>query len=361
MIGERIVVVGSANLDLVVGVERHPTPGETLIGSDYELHPGGKGANQAVAAARLGGDVAFVGCVGDDEFGSSLGASLSDAGVDVAALKTVKRPSGVAFIQVDADGQNTIVVSPGANSALMPDAAEGALARGCAVLCLQLEVPLETVLAAANVARRSGAAVLLNLAPALRLSAEQLADVTHLLVNEHEAALLLETTSAGVLADPDGAARRLTSLAPNAVVTLGQRGAVWARRSGVGERATESGGAADGEGTGGAGGTGGAEGTVELAGGGTVVTGRQPAFKVDAVDTTAAGDAFAGALATRLALIAGGSPASPADDHYRQPVDDLAAAVRYASAAAALATTRRGAQPSLATAAEVEALLARAG
>lgn len=325
MVNRRVVVVGSANLDLVVRVERHPAPGETLIGSDYERHPGGKGANQAVAAARMGADVAFVGRVGADEFGALLTRSLSHAGVDVGGVHEVGRPTGVAFIQVDAAGENTIVVAPGANAELTPEAAASALAGGCSVLCLQLEVPLETVLAAARAGRAAGAKVLLNLAPAVALSAAQLADVTHLVVNEHEAGLLLGLPAARVSAEPEAAAARLTDLVPNAVVTLGERGAAWARRNG---EAVGAGRAGD-----------------ELTG--HELTGHVPAFAVEVVDTTAAGDAFVGALAARLSLAPNGSP------------DDLREAVRFASAAAALATTRRGAQPSLPPASEVEALLAR--
>ena len=189
------MVVGSANLDLVVTVDRHPAPGETLLGSDYERHPGGKGANQAVAAALSGAQVRFVGCVGRDEFAELLLASLTAAGVDTEAVERVERPTGVAFIQVDAEGENSIVVAPGANAELTPERAHRALAVDGSrpgarfdVLCLQLEIPLPSVLAAARAAREAGADVLLNLAPAMKLGAAELSDVTHLLVNAHEAA-----------------------------------------------------------------------------------------------------------------------------------------------------------------------------
>lgn len=325
-----MTVVGSANLDLVVRVERHPAPGETLLGSDYQRHAGGKGANQAVAAARLGAPVAFVGCVGGDEFGELLSASLTEAGVDVAAVEKVTRPTGVAFIQVDAKGENTIVVAPGANAELTPQRVTRALeasasspGAGFDVLCLQLEVPLASVLAAAKTARAAGALVLLNLAPPLPLDAEQLRDVTHLLVNEHEAASLLGSPSEQVALDPEAAAAELTSLVPNVVITLGEQGAAWAQR----------GDAASGE-----------TGVIEP-GRVRARTGRASAFAVAAVDTTAAGDAFAGALAARLRA---GTAAG-----------DLAGAVRYACAAAALATTRHGAQPSLPSEREVASLLER--
>jgi len=300
----RVVVVGSVNMDLVVRVERHPRPGETVLGRGHASHPGGKGANQAVAAARLGAAAHMVACVGDDDEGRALLAALRQAGVDVSQVRVGARPTGVAFIQVDDAGQNSIVVSPGANAEVSAEDVAALDLAGAAVVMLQLEVPLDTVLAAARAARRAGAAALLNVAPAQPLTAAQLADVTHLLVNEHEAAVLLGSDAGRVTADPRGAARGLTALAPVAVVTLGAAGAAWAARDG-------------GE-------------------------GRQPAFPVSVVDTTAAGDAFAGALAARLA--AGES--------------ELAAAVRYACAAGSLATAREGAQPSLPTAAEVEAALA---
>jgi len=257
-----VTVVGSVNMDLVVSVPRHPAPGETIIGSDYVTHPGGKGANQAVAAARQGAEVRFMGRVGDDGFGAELRAALVGDGVDVSALGTSRGPSGVAFIQVDERGQNSITVSPGANYALtVADLPEAAF-QGADVLLLQLEVDLQVVLAAARRARQAGALVVLNLAPAQRLSAEQLRDVTHLVVNEHEAALLMGATSLAVVNAPEHAARELTALVPNVVVTLGDAGAVWAERRGD-----------------------------------EVVAGRVPAFAVNAVDTTAAGDAFTGAFA----------------------------------------------------------------
>lgn len=305
-----ITVVGSVNMDLVVGVPRHPSPGETLIGSDYVTHPGGKGANQAVAAARLGADVRFVGSVGSDAFGDQLRASLEADGVDTTHLRVSDGPSGVAFIQVDDEGQNSIVVSPGANFRVKTADLADAAFDGASVLVLQLEVELEVVLAAARKARERGAAVVLNLAPAQRLTAEQLADVTHLSVNEHEAALLLDVAPHAVTSDPEGAAERLTELVPHVVVTLGSRGAAWASRGAEGE----------------------------------ATSGSVPAFAVRAVDTTAAGDAFTGAFA--LALARGEGKA-----------ESLEAAVRYGCAAGALATTAAGAQPSLPRPAAVAELL----
>ncbi len=301
-----IVVVGSLNVDLVVRVPRFPAAGETLLGGDYARHPGGKGANQAVAAARAGARTRMVGRVGNDDFGAWLAQGLQADGVehgDVRALDGV--PTGVAFISVDPDAQNCIIVSPGANARLEPsDITPGAF-EGARVVLLQLEVPLATVLEAARLGRAAGARVVLNLAPAQPLAAEALRDVDVLLVNEHEAALLLGDTDDAVRVTPERAARRLGEVVPSVVVTLGARGAVWAE--------------------------GGESGTV-------------PGFAVEAVDTTAAGDAFAGALGAALA------------DGRR--VRD---ALRFASAAGALAVTTPGAQPSLPHADAINAFLEERG
>lgn len=317
-----VVVVGSVNMDLVVRVERHPRPGETLLGSDYATHPGGKGANQAVAAARLGAAVGFVGRVGNDAFGERLREALEGDGVDTAALGRSARPSGVAFIQVDAAGQNSIVVASGANHDVsVADLDAPAALRavgGAAVMLLQLEVPLPVTLAAAAAGRRAGAAVVLNLAPAQRLSAEALADVTLLLVNEHEAAIQLGAEAEGKT--PLQWATLLCRYAPTVVVTLGADGAVWAER----EQAEAPGSPAN--------------------------AGHVPAFDVTPVDTTGAGDAFAGALGYYLAVAAREGRRAP-----------LSEAVRFASAAGGLTTTREGAQPSLPTLAEVRALLGEEG
>ncbi len=359
--GGAIVVVGSVNMDLVVRVVRHPRPGETLLGSDYATHPGGKGANQAVAAARLGGAVRFIGRVGSDAFGAQLAATLERDRVDIAALGRSARPSGVAFIQVDERGQNSIVVSPGANHDLdVVDLRAGALATA-SVLMLQLEIPLEVVRAAAAAGRRAGALVMLNLAPARRLEPSQLADVDLLLVNEHEAVIQLGAVAEGKT--PEEWAVALCRFVPCVVVTLGADGAVWACRAepvdplrGHDESVY--------------GGTG-----AEPEGGpGGVQHGRVAAFEVNVVDTTAAGDAFAGALAHWLARdrpatgrLGGGAgtdgSAAPRASIGSTPAatsageHPLAVAVRFASAAGALAATRPGAQPSLPTLAEVMALL----
>lgn len=298
----RVTVVGSLNMDIVVSVERHPVPGETVMGRGHATHPGGKGANQAVAAARLGAAVRMVGRVGDDADGKALREALRAAGVDATAVHTGDAPTGVALIQVDAQGQNTIVVSAGANAELAVEDLDPAHL-AAQVLVLQLEVPLATVLAAAARARAAGALVVLNAAPAAKLGAEELLNVTHLVVNEHEAATLLGAEPSAVTRSPQEAVRRLAELVPTAVMTLGAKGAAWAKRDGA--------------------------------------AGMQPAFQVEAVDTTAAGDAFVGALAARLA----------------NGESDVAAAVRFACAAGSLATTRAGAQPSIPGLDQVQALI----
>ncbi|MEY9962991.1 ribokinase [Streptacidiphilus sp. MAP12-16] len=295
-----IAVVGSINLDLVVPVPHHPVPGETVLGGDLAEHPGGKGANQAVAAARLGAQVAMVGRVGMDQAGTALRAVLEREGVDVRwVLAEAGVSTGRALIAVDRmTGENSIIVSPGANSALFPEhcAASGAVLRDASVTLLQQEIPAATVEAAARLA---GGTVLLNPAPARDLPAELLDMVDVLVPNRTELAALVGHPLPDLHAVAD-AARQLRGPAA-VVVTLGRDGALLCE-----------------------------EGAVLLV----------PALEVTPVDTTAAGDAFCGALAY---AIAGGSP--------------LHEAVRRANASAALATTLPGAQPSLPTRAEVEKLL----
>ncbi|ADI13842.1 ribokinase [Truepera radiovictrix] len=298
-----IVVVGSLNMDLVVRVPRAPRPGETLLGSGYETHPGGKGANQAVAAARFGAPVRMVGRVGRDAYGDPLAHRLAAEGIDLGFLEQTDDKTGVAFITVDEAGQNSIIVAPGANAALRPEDLTERVFEGAEVVLVQLEIPLKTALRAAALGRAAGARVLLNLAPAQALSAAQLGDVDLLLVNEHEAATLLGAPE--VLGDLGAALAGLRRFVPAVVLTLGGRGAAWAGPEG---------------------------------------SGLEPAHRVRVVDTTAAGDAFAGALAAELARGA-----------------TLEAAVRYAGAAGALAVSRSGAQPSLPTREEAERLLRGAG
>lgn len=289
----RIVVVGSLNADLVVRTARFPQPGETLTGSELAVIPGGKGANQAVAAGRLGGDVTMIGAVGDDAHGSLLLDSLSSSGVDVTRIaRRDDVATGTAVITVDDAGENTIIVSPGANGTLTPDRIGEAWTTldGAGVVCLCLEVPIDTVLETARRGAAAGALVLLNLSPYGPVPEELLQATGVLLVNEHEAADL-----AGV--DPEESGWEATAAAlrahgiRRAVITTGAAGSV----------------VIDGDAT------------------PTAV----PSPVVDAVDTTGCGDAFMGALALRLA--AG---------------DALVEAARFASTVGSYAATGAGAQAS---------------
>ncbi|KZB84930.1 ribokinase [Amycolatopsis regifaucium] len=283
----QVLVIGSANADLVVPVDRRPAGGETVLGGDTVLSPGGKGANTAVAAARLGADVALLGAVGDDPYGELLERSLAESGVHTGRLRTSERPTGIAYITVTPDGENSILVSPGANSSVRPEDVD---LDGAEIVVLSLEIPLETVEHAVAKAAEAGVRTLLNLSPAAELSAETLQNLDVLLVNEHEAAFLL----GGEANFP-----KLLDLGPKAaVVTLGAKGAAVVTADGV----------------------------VEVA-----------SPKVDAVDTTGAGDAFAGALATSLAK-----------------GEELADAARRAVKVAAITVTRQGAQPSYPKASELE-------
>ncbi len=307
----RIVVVGSLNADLTIYCERLPLPGETVHGNGFAVNPGGKSANQAVAAGRLGGRVSLVGAVGDDPNGDMLLASVAGAGVDVGHVRTSGEPTGVAVIAVDSHGENNIIISAGANGTLSPaDVAEADdVLAGGAVVSLCLEVAMETVVAAAQAGHDAGATVLLNLSPYAEIPAAlaRLADV--LLVNAHEATLFLgddgTVPAAGAsVAGWDAVRERFAERGIRQVlVTLGPQGSVV---------------------------------LDSLAGPEARVAFIEPT-KVDAVDTTGAGDAFTGAVAVRLA--AG---------------DALADAAAFASVAAALATTRKGTQAAYPEAADVE-------
>jgi len=290
-----IVVVGSLNMDLVVRMPQIPKPGETLLGGVFKTFPGGKGANQAVAAARLGSHVTMVGCVGKDSFGKELQAALEAEGIDTTHILVHPRAAtGVALIQVDARGQNSIAVASGANFQLTSRDVEKALAAigQFDVVVMPLETPLETIYTAARIGSRRGAKVVLNPAPAQIMEKEILELVDVLLPNEHEIALMTGLTVKSI-ADVNQAALKLFQAGvKNLIVTLGERGSV-------------------------------------------VFTGEEqglliPACQVQAVDTTAAGDCFVGALG--VALGEGQS---------------LQTAAEFASAAAALSVTREGAQPSL--------------
>jgi len=287
-----IAVVGSVNRDLVVHVDHHPVPGETVLGTGHETMPGGKGANQAVAAARLGGDVAFVGRVGTDDAGASLADAFEADGVDTAHLIVdPAEPTGLAVIVIDGAGENSIVVSPGANGAVSPQDVDGAgaLLMAATVTLLQLEIPVETVEAAARTAR---GIVVLNAAPAADLPEGLLEAVDVLIVNESELEALTGSQ------DPT-AARSLP--VPVTVVTLGADGARVIRPD--------------------------ADVTVG-------------APRVDAVDTTGAGDTFCGVLAVGLD---GGL--------------SLESAVERAVVAGALSVTALGARTGMPTAAALDAAM----
>jgi ribokinase len=290
----KIAVFGSANMDLVAYVAEPPGRGETVTGSEFRTVPGGKGANQAIAAARAGATVRFIGAVGDDDFGSRLRTTLADSGAEVSLLRTVPGATGIAHIVVAADGGNSIIVVAGANAAVTapapPDLA------GCAALLLQLELPMPAVQAATRAARTAGVPVTLTPAPVRELPGDLLAGVDLLVPNEHEAAKIT-----GV-ADHERALAALLELVPEVVITLGERGALY------GARGAES---------------------IQVA-----------AQWVTVVDTTAAGDTFAGALAVARAE---GLPPAPA--------------LRFAAAAAALSVGTAGASTSMPSRAEIDAFL----
>lgn len=299
--GGGIAVVGSVNLDIVVPVDRHPRPGETVLGGDHFRAPGGKGANQAVACARLGALTRFVGCVGDDDAGDVLTRALRGDGVGLEHLTTLAGvPSGIALIVVDGTGENTIVVSPGANGRLAADHLPVATLTDADAVLLQLEVPMSTVTAAAAAAR---GLVVVNPAPAAVLPFELLERADVLTPNRGELATLAGADREPTTVDETVDLVRRLDVASRVVVTLGAEGAL----------------AVDGPHV-------------------TVVSARP----VVAVDATGAGDTFCGALTVALTEGAG-----------------LADATRWAVAAASITVTREGAQPSLPTRAEVDEVATR--
>jgi ribokinase len=304
----RIVVVGSSNTDMVVKGERLPRPGETVTGGEFLIAAGGKGANQAVAAARLGAEVAFVAKVGADMFGDQAVAGYRKEGIDTDfVLRDPKKPTGVALILVDRQGENLISVASGANNALSPEDVEKAAERirAADVVVLQLEIPMETVAFAARFAAENGVAVILDPAPAPAgpLDPGLLKHVTYLKPNETEAERLTGIPVRDEASALQAAEKLLANGVRNAIVTLGAKGALWAN----GRRSCFV-----------------------------------PGMAVEALDSTAAGDAFSGALACALARGLG-----------------LDEAVRYAGLVGALSVTRLGAQPSLPTKEEVERFKAR--
>ena len=301
MSARKLIVLGSVNADHVLQLDDFPRPGETVIGHGYQVLPGGKGANQAVAAARLGADVGFIACVGDDDFGARILKRFADDGIDTAAVEVVPgTPTGIALIQIAANGENTIVISPEANGRLTPEVLgpQLALLQGADTLLMQLESPLATIELAARKARESGATVVLNPAPAQPLPDALLADVSVITPNETEAELL---TGVKVVTESD--AEKAADIlhgkgVETVIITLGRNGAF-----------------------------------LSSAG----VSGRIEGYGVTPVDTTAAGDTFNGALVAAL-----------------QQGVDMAEAVRFAHAAAAISVTRLGAQTSIPYRAEVD-------
>jgi len=290
-----VIVVGSANVDQVFRVERIPSPGETVLSTGFSTARGGKGQNQAVAAARAGAPTAFIAALGDDAFGSDTRAGLIDDGVDVTGVRSLDAATGTALIAVDSVGENTIIVEAGANRLLVDlQSADAAAIAASSVLAMQLEIPLETVIAAARIARAGGTTVMLNAAPIRDLPAELLSSLDILVVNEHEASHL-----AG---ERDW--RDLTEQVPVVVVTLGSEGALLLRR-----------------------------GSDEV---------RVAAPSVHAVDATGAGDTFCGAFAAGLA-----------EDM------ELEQALRFAVTAASLSVQSYGAVPSIPLRAQIDAATTR--
>ena len=300
-----IIVVGSANTDMILKMERLPKPGETILGGDFAMAPGGKGANQAVGAARAGGRVVFIARVGNDDFGArAIEGLLRDRIAVNYIFRDNVRPTGVALIFVARNGENSIAVASGANAALSPaDVRKAASAfDGAGFLLTQLETPLDTVLAAAELAAQKSFRVILNPAPARLLPDALLAKIDILTPNETEAELLTGIRVAGARGARAAAAALKRRGVKTVIITLGPRGAYVS---------------------------------------GPAVEGLAPGFKVRAVDTTAAGDIFNGALA--VALSEGRA---------------LMEAVRFANAAAAISVTRWGARPSVPKRKEIIRLLA---
>jgi ribokinase len=302
-----IVVVGSINTDLVVRVERIPVAGETIPGAGFETHPGGKGANQAAAVARLGYPVHMIGRVGSDAYGALLRGHLHSAGVDIASIAVSDGSSGVAIIAVAQTGENSIIVTPGANALLSPGDLDAnlELLRSASIVLTQLEIPLATVRRLAQICDRDSVPLVLDPAPVCRLPVELLRATTWITPNQVEAQQI--TGSSGLAASEEElrqVAESIMKLGPrNVLLKMGDRGAYLAAHDGI--------------------------------------CARIPAYPVRAADTTAAGDAFNGAFAVALAR---GVCAQEAAE--------------FATAAAAISVTRRGALPSMATQAEVEDFVA---
>ena len=299
----KILVIGSINMDLVVKVERMPKAGDTVLGTDVENFAGGKGANQAVAAAKAGGSVSMMAKLGNDSYGKELLLGLEDVGIDTGLVETEIGSSGIAFITIDAKGENMIVVSSGANRKITIQDLGKINFSEYKFLVLQLEIPLNVVKKSLEVAKANNLKTILNVAPAQILDDEIIKNTDFLILNEGEAALLANKD----VYDKETATAAAKSLivdgASSVIVTLGADGLIW--------QSPESSGSLD-------------------------------AHRVNVIDTTAAGDCFCGALAVALS-----------------ENKSLKQALEFANAAAALATTKKGAQPSLPSRAEIEKFLAK--
>ncbi|MBS1800406.1 MAG: ribokinase [Acidobacteria bacterium] len=298
-----IVVVGSINTDLVAVAKRIPVIGETVIGSDFQIHPGGKGANQAVAVARLGYPVRLIGRVGNDTFGAELRSHLENAGVDIAGVSMSDGASGVAVIVVSEHGENSIVLAPGANFKVIPEDLDAniSMLRSAGMVLAQLEIPVETVEYLARICARENVPLILDPAPAKDLPPHIFKAVTWFTPNQTEAAFYFEKKHAGAN-EPMPAEMAKAFLANGCrgtVLKMGALGTYLASQEGIGSLV--------------------------------------PAFSVNAIDTTAAGDAFNAGFATALML-------------GKSPLDSAS----FAAAVAAISVTRRGAQPSMPSMAEVE-------
>lgn len=289
----KIVVIGSSNTDMILKLSHIPGPGETVLGGEFSIAQGGKGANQAVASARAGGDVVFISCVGDDQFGKKAIEKLGDEGIETSYIKVIRDvASGIAMINVAESGENSISVAPGANSYLLPADIQVAedVVKMADVILIQLEIPVETVLKAVKIARKFNVPVILNPAPACALSDEILSNIDIITPNENEAAVIagMEPVSSSI---PDLAVCLCKKVSGTVIITLGKDGAYYCQNN----------------------------------------VGRQiDGYKVNVVDTTAAGDTFNGYLAVSLAS-----------------GNRLEDAIRIANKAASLSVMRLGAQPSI--------------
>lgn len=301
-----VVVVGSINTDLVALTVRIPTVGETVVGTDFQIHPGGKGANQAVAVGRLGYPVRLIGRLGSDTFGSQLRSHLESAGVDIAGVATSEGTSGVAVIVVSRDGENSIVVTPGANANVTPQDLEAniGILRQAGIVLTQLEIPLDTVEYLASICARESVPLILDPAPAVDFPPGIFKHIAWFTPNQIEAAFYTgrERDSAHSHDPAERAHMILAKGCRGVVLKMGEQGAYLGSQEGLGEPI--------------------------------------PAFQVRAIDTTAAGDAFNGGFATGLML-------------GKQPLESA----RFASAVAAITVTRPGAQPSMPTSLEVDRFL----